>query len=91
MTSRNDVTRRLALVGSAAAGGLATAAFFLLRGPNAAGDDSSAPGDDSTGGGFTALPGLRRRAIGGPGLQSLRRFSNRSPRQVRLPRPYGRL
>jgi hypothetical protein len=38
MTSRNDITRRLALAGSAAAGGLATAAFFLLLWPDTVGD-----------------------------------------------------
>jgi hypothetical protein len=48
MTSRSNITRRLTLAGSAAAGGLATAAFFLLRRPNAAGD--------SNGGSFTELP-----------------------------------
>jgi hypothetical protein len=56
MTSRNDITRRLMLAGAAAAGGLATAAVFLLRRPNAAGDDSNGSGDDSNAGGFTALP-----------------------------------
>jgi hypothetical protein len=48
-TSRNAITRRLALAVSAAAGGLATAAFFLLLWPHAAGDLSDAIG-------FTALP-----------------------------------
>ena len=57
MTSRNDITRRLTLTGSAAAGGLATAAFFLLLRPNAAGDDFNGSGD-SNGGGFAALPEL---------------------------------
>jgi len=49
MTSRNNITRRLALAAWTAAGGLATAAFFLLPRPNAAGDDSN-------GSGFTVLP-----------------------------------
>jgi len=55
MTSRNDVTRRLTLAGSAAAGGLAAAAFFWLLRLNEAGDDSNGTGD-SDGGGFKALP-----------------------------------
>jgi hypothetical protein len=49
MSNRNDITRRLTLAGSAAAGGLATAAFFLLLWPNPAGHDPN-------GGGFTGLP-----------------------------------
>lgn len=38
MTSRNYITRMLALAASAVAGGLATAAFFLLLWPDTAGD-----------------------------------------------------
>jgi hypothetical protein len=54
MTSRNDITRRLTLAGSAVAGGLATAALFLLLRPNSASDDPNGSGG-SNGGGFTAL------------------------------------
>jgi hypothetical protein len=50
MTSRNYFTRLLALAASAVAGGLATAAFFLLLWPYTAGD--AAPFHEN---GFTVL------------------------------------